>query len=263
MKKVMTSIFILLLSFTTNVSADAGNNIRHSSRSLGSSSYGSSTLGTSWGINQWIVFVFSLGIFVVGAICLMYLWCSDSNKVKKAYNPNIKREITKIDSQFSESNFLNYAKEAYIKIQNAWSKKDWKEIRQYETDNLYHMHLEQLQEYVSRHTTNIVEIIEIKDAVLSHYEIIGEFECLTVLMRVKLKDYIIDDSTKKVLEGDKNTILYTNYQLIFMRKVGQKTRSLEKQCLNCGAKDGIHNGICEYCGYQWINDWLLNSIKLS
>ncbi len=125
------------------------------------------------------------------------------------------------------------------------------------------MHLEQLQEYISHHITNMVEIIEIKNAVLSHYEIVSEFEYLTVLMRVKLKDYIIDDITQKVLEGDKHTTLYTNYELVFMRKVGQKSRNLEKKCLNCGAKDRIHNGICEYCGCQWLNDWLLNSIKLA
>lgn len=90
------------------------------------------------------------------------------------------------------------------------------------------MHLEQLQEYISHHITNMVEIIEIKNAVLSHYEIVSEFEYLTVLMRVKLKDYIIDDITQKVLEGDQHTTLYTNYELVFMRKVGQKSRNLEK-----------------------------------
>lgn len=158
----------------------------------------------------------------------MYGWYKESTKVKKAYNQNIRNKIIQIDSQFSESNFLNYAKEAYIKIQNAWSKKDWKEIRQYESESLYHMHLEQLQEYISHHITNMVEIIEIKNAVLSHYEIVSEFEYLTVLMRVKLKDYIIDDITQKVLEEDKHTTLYTNYELVFMRKVGQKSRNLEK-----------------------------------
>lgn len=228
MKKVIASIFILLAIFTISVSADVGNNIRHSSSSFSSSSYGSSTLGSSWDINQWIVVIFILEMFSTVAIYLVYGWHKESNKVKKAYNQNIRNKIIQIDSQFSESNFLNYAKEAYIKIQNAWSKKDWKEIRQYESESLYHMHLEQLQEYISRHITNMVEIIEIKNAVLSHYEIVSEFEYLTVLMRVKLKDYIIDDIRQKVLEGDKHTTLYTNYELVFMRKVGQKSRNLEK-----------------------------------
>ncbi len=129
MKKMIVSIFILLAIFTISVSADVGNNIRHSSSSLSSSNYGSSTLGSSWDINQWIVVIFILGMFSTVAIYLVYGWYKESNKVKKAYNQNIRNKIIQIDSQFSESNFLNYAKEAYIEIQNAWSKKDWKEIR--------------------------------------------------------------------------------------------------------------------------------------
>ena len=80
-----------------------------------------------------------------------------------------------------------------------------------------------------------------------------------------MADYIIDETTSKVLKGDKQTERVNTYLLTFIRKDGVKTMpgTIEvntTNCPNCGAPTLItSSGKCEYCGsvlttgeYNWV-----------
>lgn len=311
MKKLIILLFTLF-TFTTIVSADAGNNVRYKSRSSSSSSrssgssgsfnFFSSSSGSSSNRRSYSSSSSSGGylpnsLFGLGGIEVIvligvvgYLFYNDRRKKNQTYNPkdfsveppviqeekkeppkvfynpSIVEKVTAIDPLFNENAFLSYAEEVYVKLQHAWTRKDWKEVRQYESESLYHTHSEQLQEYISNKKTNVVERIGVKDSALYDFKVEGNFEKLTVTLSVVLRDYVVDDTTKEILEGDPLEDLYVDYELEFIRNAGQKTRENHVmhalQCPSCGSKNGINElGICDYCGYQRVNDWVLNSIK--
>ena len=83
-------------------------------------------------------------------------------------------------------------------------------------------------------------------------------------------DYIIDDATKKVLEGNPDVDQYMTYRLTFIRKAGVKTKQGKESksttnCPNCGAPTEItSSGQCEYCGSVITtgeHDWVLANLE--
>ena len=85
-----------------------------------------------------------------------------------------------------------------------------------------------------------------------------------------MRDYIIDEKTKQVLEGNKDQDVYMTYRLTFMRKAGVKTKEGTSQisttnCPNCGAPVQITtSGQCEFCGSVITtgeHDWVLSSLQ--
>jgi len=84
-----------------------------------------------------------------------------------------------------------------------------------------------------------------------------------------MRDYVIDDTTKKVLESDPNRDWYMKYEMVFNRKAGLKTDPGKKgnsitNCPNCGAPTEVtSSGQCAYCGSVITNgehDWVLTDI---
>lgn len=190
-----------------------------------------------------------------------------TREMSKVYNnPQIAKSIIAIDENFDEKKFLAYASEVYVALQEAWTAKSWEAIRQFESEALYNTHATQLQEYIRRKKTNVVERIAIRESALEAFNVGPNFEELKVYMYVILRDYVIDDASGSVLEGNPMEDIYVNYELVFIRNKGQKTRkdnlTRALECPSCGAHNSIKSdGICEYCGNQRVNDWVLNSIK--
>ena len=84
-----------------------------------------------------------------------------------------------------------------------------------------------------------------------------------------MRDYVIDATTRKVLESDPNKDWYMNYILTFNRKKGVKTQEglsnmSTTNCPNCGAPTQItSSGQCEYCGSVITtgeHDWVLSDL---
>ena len=97
----------------------------------------------------------------------------------------------------------------------------------------------------------------------------GDKEVLTVWLSAVMRDYVIDDETKKVLESDPERDWYMKYEMVFNRKAGVKTDPGKKgntitNCPNCGAPTEItSSGQCAYCGSVITNgehDWVLTDI---
>lgn len=83
-------------------------------------------------------------------------------------------------------------------------------------------------------------------------------------------DYIIDETSNRILKGNPNTNLYNKYVLTFIRKTGSKTREDGSKvetmnCPNCGAPTEItSSGKCPYCGSIITTDdhgWSLSGLK--
>ncbi len=182
----------------------------------------------------------------------------------------VEEQIKQIDPMFSAENFMSFGKEVYIKLQNAWMDRKWEEIRPFESNELFEQHRQQLQSLIDANQINVMERICVRHTYLNSFRQDGDKELLTMTLKAAMKDYIIDEDTKKVIQGNPNEDVYMVYQLTFMRKAGVKTKegtdkTSTTNCPNCGAPTKItSSGKCEYCGSiitTGEHDWVLSSLE--
>lgn len=188
----------------------------------------------------------------------------------QARSEMVANEVRRVDKYFNDEQFLAFAKNTFIKLQNAWSERNWEIIRTIETENLYEIHSKQIKEYINKKQINKMERIAINFAELVSFAQDNEKDVLVVALNSSMLDYIVDEKTGMVLRGSKDNRLTNTYKLIFVRKKGVITEAgTEKlkttNCPNCGAPTNItSSGKCEFCGSVitiGIHDWVLGDME--
>ena len=214
---------------------------------------------------------------IVGIIVLSIIFGRKDNNRKPTHtttNTNneteIENKVKAIDELFNKDDFKSWAKDLFIKLQYAWTARDWSVIRCFESNELFELHSTQLQGYINNKQINVLERVAVNEATLYNFRQSGDKDILEVLLKTKMIDYIIDEDTKQVLKGSKDKNLYNTYKLTFMRKTGVKTKPGENtvnttNCPNCGAPTKItSSGECEYCGSVITTgeyDWVLTGLE--
>ena len=194
-------------------------------------------------------------------------------RVKWPEIPDHTRDITdalqKTDPDFNAVSFLEWAKEVFVNLQEAWMDRDWEAVRAFESEELYATHARQLQEYKRLGRINMVERININNAYFFSLVKDPEWETLSVVMNVRMVDYIIDEETRQVLKGSQDTDCFMSYLYVFKRKAGVQTTSGKQEadtiaCPNCGAPTHVvSSGKCEFCDFViTVKDhgWVLSDI---
>lgn len=182
----------------------------------------------------------------------------------------VEEQIRKTDELFNEEEFNQKVKTLFVKMQNAWTDRNWEEIRTFETDELFEQHKMQIDGYIRNNTINVMDRICVFYSKLYKYEQVGDKDILEVIVKSRMSDYIIDATTKEIVKGDKETERVKFYKLQFIRKTGVKTKPEEPgisttNCPNCGAPTKItSSGQCEYCKSIITNGdfgWVLNNLE--
>lgn len=294
--------FIIMLQIHTVSLADVGSFDRYDSGSSSSSSsswdsgsssswsshdydYGSSS-SSSYDSDSDLDGFTIIGVLVFFAIVFIYSYIkaknsqkSQGNISKTAYTtPEVDisqshiwaDEIKKIDPNFSEEKMLAWAKDLYVKLQNAWTARDWEPMRPFETESLFEQHKSQLQGYIDTNRINIVDRIAVNYATLYKFRQEGDRDIIEIALKATKKDYIIDATTKEVLEGNKEQDRISVYKMTFERKTGVLTpegtgKVKTTNCPNCGAPTEITSaGKCPYCGSVITtgnNTWVLSGLE--
>lgn len=183
---------------------------------------------------------------------------------------SISKKIQDFDNAFSSEEFLSWTEEVFIKIQQAWTKRDWSIIRPFESNSLFNQHNAQLQEYIDNGKINVIEKINVRYRELTDFFVDGDKDVIEVELHARFKDYVIDANTSKVIEGDSNRLWEMKYKLTFNRKHGVLSsvgtdKLSTTNCPNCGAPTEITSaGKCEYCDSVITtgeHDWVLSDIS--
>ena len=180
--------------------------------------------------------------------------------------PEVVAAVTAVDPYFSAEQFKAYAADVFLRVQEAWEKRDWRVVRPFESDKLFSIHERQLQEFIDRKKTNHLDGQNIKSVTLAAFKTDGTNEVLTVRLHASLLDYTTDDATGKLLAGSKTERRDRVYRLVFIRSIGVKTDNsiglASGECPSCGAPIEVsHTGVCEYCRNVITNGqygWVLN-----
>lgn len=135
-----------------------------------------------------------------------------SNKIREV------DEIKMIYPGFDENDFISYVNKLYLDLQVAWMNKDWEKVRDLETSGLFETHERQLQDYIRSNTTNVLEKISIENSVIRRFDVGDKFDVVTVYLSSYLRDYVIDDKTGDIVEGNRWLDLFTVYKLEFLRE---------------------------------------------
>ncbi|MDU5787411.1 TIM44-like domain-containing protein [Streptococcus parasanguinis] len=256
-----------------------------SSWSGGSSSYSSGSGTDSGGV----VAVFA----IVGLIGFIYNIAKEANDSDESFSSNSGpkrtteeragrpiennyeaiRRIRKLDPMFDEDRFLSQVKLVYLQLQSAWTEKDWNSVRNLESTSLYEQHLTQLQEHIRAKTTNVLERVRVEDSKIKDFiENPEGNDRIEVILSSTMRDYIRNDETGRVIEGDPTKDLFTVYRMVFLREHGAQTEIIKNSevvsdhCPNCGAPltiDSIDK--CEYCQASLKHnpkDWVLDAYEV-
>ena len=251
-----------------------------SSRSGGSSSYSSSSGTDSGGIAV---------VAIIGLVGFVYNLAKEANESDDSSYSNSGpkrtteeragrpiennyeaiRRIRKLDPMFDEDRFLSQVKLVYLQLQSAWTEKDWNSVRNLESTSLYEQHLTQLQEHIRAKTTNVLERVRVENSKIKDFiENPGGNDRIEVILSSTMRDYIRNDESGRVIEGDPTKDLFTVYRMVFLREHGAQTEIIKNSevvsdhCPNCGAPltiDSIDK--CEYCQASLKHnpkDWVLD-----
>lgn len=182
----------------------------------------------------------------------------------------VEQQIKEVDELFNKEEFLSWAKTLFVKLQNAWTDRDWSVIRPFESNELFEQHKAQLDGYIRNKTINVMDRICVNYAKLYSFYQSGDKDVLIILLNSRMADYIINEETKEVVKGDKETERVNTYKMTFIRKTGVKTKEGSRElntanCPNCGAPTQITSaGKCEYCNSVVTTgefSWVLNNLE--
>ncbi len=246
-----------------------------SSHSSSGSSYSSSSSSDSSGGG----FAGIIGFIVIVVIMLIINNIkkpnTNNNVVYTAHQSpdntnNVEAQVRAVDPMFSAENFMAWSREVFIKLQNAWMDRKWEDIRPLESSELFEQHRGQLQYLIDHKQINMMEKICVRHTHLNSYRRDGDKEIIVMTLKAAMRDYTIEEDTKKVVQGNPNEDIYMVYTLTFMRKAGVKTKegtadTNTTNCPNCGAPTKItSSGKCEYCGSiitTGEHDWVLSGLE--
>ena len=297
MKKVIKNLVKVLLVLTLVITAcvilarpttaDVG---YHSSYSGGSSSSGSSHSSSSYSSSSSSGSSYSssssdggdfIGVIVFVIIVVIMLVINNIKKPnmnntlhvinQSTDNPNsVEAQVRQEDPMFSAENFMAWSREVFIKLQNAWMNRKWDDIRPLESNELFEQHKGQLQYLIDHKQINMMEKICVRHTHLNSYRRDGDKEIIVMTLKAAMRDYTIEEESKKVVQGNPNEDIYMVYTLTFMRKAGLKTKEGTDKinttnCPNCGAPTDItSSGKCKYCGSVITtgkHDWVLSGLE--
>ncbi len=223
--------------------------------------------------------LFAIIIFII----VLSIILKSKNRKNKNYNMNINNirtneiyednlvinKVKQIDPEFNKDEFERFARDVFVKLQNAWTDRDWEKIRPFEAKELFEQHKAQLEGYIKNNQINVMERICVNWVHFLTFEQYGGNDILKIDLNSRMGDYIIDASTKKVIRGDKSKEYYHTYTLTFIRTTGAKTVPGESDlkttnCPNCGAPTTVtSSGRCEYCNSVITTDnygWVLSNL---
>ena len=185
------------------------------------------------------------------------------------FTTKITEFIKPTDPDFNSEKFISWSKNIFVTLQTAWTERDWEKIRTIEKEELFEQHNTQLQEYIRLGRINCIERINVNQAFLHKYVRDESFEHLTVCMKTRMIDYIIDEKSGKLLNGSKTDDVFMTYLLTFTRRRGIKTTLINgviaNSCPHCGAPvDSASAGRCEFCGsiiHSGEFNWVLSDMQ--
>lgn len=207
--------------------------------------------------------IFKNGDFLQGASFLDE-YNSDFHEPKK----NNIELIKKSNPQFNEQQFLKNVETAFYAIQDAWNKKDLKEVRRFISDGVWQRFNTQFLMMDQLKQVNRLENIYLENKFIDLCEQDGEFDVIHVGIKASLNDYFECELDSSLNSGGHESFI-EYWSFIKKRDSQEKDLYETTNCPSCGGAldDGLGEvAKCPYCN-AIVNsgeyDWVLSEITQS
>jgi uncharacterized Zn finger protein (UPF0148 family) len=176
-----------------------------------------------------------------------------------------KRRLTFVRDRpgFTWEAFDERVRHVATELQAAWTSRDWKRARAYETDALFQMHRYWIDEYLQQRLRNVVDQFTIYR--VEPVKIAGDafYDAITVRMFASGFDYTVDDAGAIVGGSREMRRDWSEYWTLIRGRAGATMDA--KICPNCGGPlaEG-QTAVCEYCGGKVSTGefpWILSRIE--
>ena len=179
-------------------------------------------------------------------------------------------ELQAKDPAFSAEDLQRQFANLYVRMQNAWTAKDFEPMRPYFSDGLYAQFNNQLSEYVRDGKTNYVSNIAVLSVYVLGWQAQGENDIIVSRVKVRVNDYVTDDKSGALLQGSKTASVFMEYEWVLSRDAKAKTEETmgatrHVSCPSCGAPLSLNESAkCPYCGTLVTvanKGWVLSGIR--
>ena len=212
--------------------------------------------------------IFGVIVFIVIVIIIIASSGSSNQNTQgvqnKANDEAINNKIKELIPDFNKEQFLNEGYKIYTDIQNAWMNFKLDDVKNVITDEMFNMYESQLDTLEVKGEQNIMKDFKKVNAYLKDVVKQNDNVTITAGYVIEFYDYIVEQSTGKVLRGSATSKVRVTYEMKFRKTLDQKL-SVDV-CPNCGAKIENMNGsgTCIYCGSKIVSEntkWVLTDKK--
>jgi hypothetical protein len=114
------------------------------------------------------------------------------------------RRLSASDAKWRPEVLHQRIREVYLKVQEAWTKRDQEIARDCMSAQLFELHKTQTDAMIARHETNVLEAIELAQATIVGVANYGQpgFDSFWVYIEGSMIDYTVSDRTGHIIKGD-------------------------------------------------------------
>ncbi len=173
------------------------------------------------------------------------------------------------DPTFNESEFTEKLTNLYLRLQGSIAAKDIDTMSPYLTEELFEKYKQDEITLKSESKSIRISHPSVLDTSIAGWKKAGDNDVIIARLRTRSTEWLIDDTTGKILNGSNSAEIFTDYEWSLVRKSGASTKQGEslnaRVCPNCGAPISInHTTRCEYCDTILTVDsynWRISEIK--
>jgi len=171
------------------------------------------------------------------------------------------------DPDFDDSAFVADVERSFFVVQQAWSERKPELSRRVMADGVWQQHRMQIEQYQQQHRRNMLDNLSIGNATIVAAHTDQSYDTVTVRIHAACADYDVDDSSGKVVRGNRDVREWTEdwvYQRASDATTKKNAGTLSQHCPNCGAPLDVDlAGVCSYCKAPIMSgkyDWVLTRI---
>ena len=161
--------------------------------------------------------------------------------------------------------FNERTQKIFFELQKAWSARNIKSLRPYETDSMYETQLYWIEEYKKQHLVNRMDAVRIHEVKLCKIFYDAHYISVTVRIFAEMKDWTESESGALVSGSKSSTRAFTEYWTMIRSRTLTPPKGGFDQCPACGAELQISQaGVCSFCSSKISSgefDWVLSSIE--
>lgn len=165
----------------------------------------------------------------------------------KIYESSTISEIKENGNNFDAELFKKWCKEIFKCIKSG-TEEELKAVKYFMTEEMYDKLIFQTKQFEKDGLEFVTEGLTVMDCKLLEYGRWLEKEEIKVLVKAKMKEYIIQKNTNKILRGNNKKFYEKGIVMTFLKRNAEDKEGFMSNCPNCGAETTQTTlGRCRYC----------------